>query len=408
MPDFDIGVIGAGPAGSTCAALLARQGLRVALFDRANFPRDKTCGDGITPRGARVLARLGALAAVRAQARAHRGVVFRWAQGEEFSLTFESEPGQPSELLVVPRRILDALILEHALAQGVEFIGGAKVNQVREFDGYCAIDFANGVSRTCKLAVLATGAETQVLRASGLLHGKPPAEHAARTYLENLPRQPDHVTLFFDGVDLPGYGWVFPTSDETANIGCGVFDPRGPSQARRLTQLLASHPLVRDLGPGVRQVGAIQSYPIRTDFRPGHAGTRRRAVIGEAAGLVNPVTGEGIDYAFESAEYLAQAVATHWTSEGPSAALIANYRSRLAGRFAMRFRVYRGMRRTCLNEAGASEFLRTVSHSPQLRKMVADGLFGRSRLSSFLRPGVVGPLAAFAFAGLRARPIFKT
>jgi flavin-dependent dehydrogenase len=122
MPDFDIAIVGAGPAGSSCAALLAQRGHKVALIDRCQFPRDKVCGDGITPRGARALARLGVLPEVLAKAQAHRGVTIRGGAAKSFTIPFERDFSQPSELLVIPRLILDNLLVEHAVRSGAGFM----------------------------------------------------------------------------------------------------------------------------------------------------------------------------------------------------------------------------------------------------------------------------------------------
>jgi geranylgeranyl reductase family protein len=398
MPDFEICIVGAGPAGAATATLLARQGRRVALFDRARFPRDKVCGDGITPRGARALIRLGIYDAVRGAACAHRGVTIRGGEAHSFTIPFERDPGNPSELLVLPRLVLDNLLLEHARRSGATFFGDTKIVAVREeAGGECVLELADGTRVTCNVAVLATGAETQLLRRSEMLAEKPALEHAARAYFENIVGLDDNVTLFFDGVDMPGYGWIFPVSATSANIGCGVFDPRGARQSARLHQLITEHPLLRRLLRGATQATPIAAYPLRTDFTPEFAGKSRRLCVGEAAGLVNPVTGEGIDYAFESAEFLADAVASEWQhSAAPSAQLAARYRASLARRFGLRFRLYRWIQKNCLSAHNTAAFLAKVEHSPLLQRCVVDGLFGRARPRDLLRPGVLWPALSLA------------
>jgi geranylgeranyl reductase family protein len=400
MPDFDIGIVGAGPAGSASAALLARQGLSVALIDRAQFPRDKVCGDGITPRGARALVRLGAFDAIRAVAQAHRGVTIRGGEANSFTIPFERDPHNPSELLVLPRLVLDNLLLEHARRAGATVFVGTKITDVDEPEqGPCALIAADGSRISCQLAVLATGAESQLLRRAKLLEDKPALEHAARTYFEDVSGLDDNVTLFFDGVDMPGYGWIFPVSATSANIGCGVFDARGARQAPRLKQLITEHPLLRRLLRNARQVAPIMAYPLRTDFNPEFAGRSRRLCVGEAAGLVNPVTGEGIDYAFESAEFLAAAVSACWERGAqPGARLAEHYRTALARRFGLRFRLYRWIQRNCLSAHNTAAFLAKVEHSPMLQRCVVDGLFGRARPRDLLRPGVLGPALSLALS----------
>lgn len=401
MGEFDIAIVGAGPAGAACGTLLARQGLKVALLDRARFPRDKVCGDGITPRGTRALERLGILAAVTALAQAHRGVTIRGANGHSCTIPFLRDPDHPSDLLVVPRRILDHLLLEHAIRCGATFLSGIKVIRVEERDaGKCVIHDSTGEIVQSRLVVFATGAESQLLRATGLLATKPLLEHAARVYFDDVDGLDENVTLFFDGVDMPGYGWIFPTGARSANIGCGVFDQRGTRQTKRLEQLLAEHPLLRSLLKNARQLEPIKSYPLRTDFRAEYAGRAPFACIGEAAGLVNPITGEGIDYAFESAEFLAAAVAAHWgrTSAG-TLAVVEDYRRRVQKRFALRFRIYHWVQRHCLSGVNSAEFLALLEVSPSMQRALVNGLFGRTRMSHLLDPRILGPGLRLAWKG---------
>jgi len=403
MSDFDVSIIGAGPAGSLSALLLSRMGLRVALFDRARFPRDKVCGDGITPRGARLLMQLGIVGDIHAQAFAARGVTLRGSDENSFSIAFGRDDAGISDLLILPRLKLDYLLLEHALAAGPRYFEATKVVKVDcDKDGPCRVLLADDRAVTSTVAIIATGAESQLLRKSGLLAQKPAVEHAARVYFDDVKGLDDHVTLFFDGVDMPGYGWIFPTSASSANIGCGVFAQRHRPQAERLRTLIDSHPLLRRQLEGARQTAPIKAYPLRTDFRVEHAGRARILCVGEAAGLVNPITGEGIDYAFESAQFAAEAISSSLARDGGDSAL-AHYRERLRRRFATRFAIYRWVQAKCLSGDRADDFLAAVKASPALRQTVVDGLFGRARPRDYLRPNVLLPALKLAFLGARRK-----
>jgi geranylgeranyl reductase family protein len=421
---FDVCIVGAGPAGSTAAYLLTRQGYSVALVDRARFPRDKTCGDGITPRGARVLARIGALDGVAGQGYACRGVDVRGPGLDgatvEFTMRFidERKRGRtsgPSDLIVLPRHALDDLLLRHALSSGPTYFEATKVVAIETGD-----DLARVVTDTDRVieattVVLATGAESQLLRACGLLTEKPPVEHAARVYFDHVEGLSDRVVLFFDGVDLPGYGWIFPTSPTSANIGCGVFAQdevqagraeRPMPQAQRLEALIATHPLLRTMLVNATQSGPIRGYPLRTDFHRDFAGRDRLLVIGEAAGLVNPITGEGIDYALESAEFLASAYAQHWPLIGVNGArkpapldaagasrITEDYRERLSRRFTRRFSLYRAVQRHALAPGRTPALLTQVAKAPALQRLVVDGLFGRAKPAHLFRPRTLWEIA---------------
>ncbi len=211
----------------------------------------------------------------------------------------------------------------------------------------------------------------------------------------------DRVVLFFDGVDLPGYGWVFPTSPTSANIGCGVFaqdattranGSRPLPQKQRLEQLLATHPLLQRMLAGATQRGPTRAYPLRTDFHRDLAGRDRLVVVGEAAGLVNPITGEGIDYALESAEFLAMAFEAHWprrtraVDTATASRIVEDYRARLSKRFTKRFALYRAVQRHALSPSRMPAILTQVSHATALQRLIVDGLFGRAKPAHLFRP----------------------
>ncbi len=420
---FDICIVGAGPAGSTAACLLARQGLSVALLDRARFPRDKTCGDGITPRGARVLKRIGALDLVMAEGFACRGVDIRGpgidGRAVEFTMRFEAgasdgRTGEPGELIVLPRFALDTLLLRHALSAGPTLFDATKVIDIETRGTHARVLTDSDLRIDAAMVVLATGAESQLLRACGLIDKKPPLEHAARAYFDNVEGLSDRVVLFFDGVDLPGYGWIFPTSPTSANIGCGVFAqggidarnaPRPMPQAQRLEQLLATHPLLIRMLANATQSGAMRAYPLRTDFKREFAGRGRVLVIGEAAGLVNPITGEGIDYALESAEFAAAAIAAHWPASKSSIdasrahRITEDYRARLSKRFTRRFALYRAAQRLALSPARMPALLTQGAHAPALQRLVIDGLFGRAKPAHLFKPATLWQIARLLMRG---------
>jgi menaquinone-9 beta-reductase len=411
---FDVCIVGAGPAGSTAAYLLSRQGLSVALIDRARFPRDKTCGDGITPRGARVLERIGALDRIAQQGFACRGVDVRGpgAFGEtvEFTMRFgRCRAGGPSDLIVLPRLALDDLLLAHARSAGLTYHDATKVVGIETHETHARVVTDSALSIDARTVVLATGAESQLLRACGLLAQKPAVEHAARVYFDEVSGLTDRVVLFFDGVDLPGYGWIFPTSPTSANIGCGAFAQnelppnaahRAMPQAQRLEMLIATHPMLVRMLAGAKRSGPLRAYPLRTDFHRDFAGRERLLVIGEAAGLVNPITGEGIDYALESAEFVAAAFARHWPKRaGPTidaavaTRLTEDYRARLSRRFTRRFGLYRAVQRHALAPARTPALLSHVATVPALQRLVVDGLFGRAKPAHLLRPTTLWEIA---------------
>ena len=218
-------IIGAGPGGSATAHYLAQGGLRVLLLDKTVFPRDKTCGDGMTPRALWVLADMGLLDGLQTQGqRFDRLEVFApW--GHSVGAQLPRVGDWPDYTLVVPRLTLDDAIRQRALASGADFQGGVHVVQVeREGEGVAVKAERRGKTGEFRgrMAVVATGASHKLLLTMGILRQAPPMMLAARAYFEDMAAPPT-MHLRFDGVPLPGYGWVFPLSATSANVGAGYF-----------------------------------------------------------------------------------------------------------------------------------------------------------------------------------------
>jgi len=374
--DYDIAVVGAGPAGSAAAYFLARGGLRVALLDKFEFPRDKTCGDGLTPRAIKLLDEMGVLPQVEARARRCVAITVRQSDEVTYRVELSNLKDLPGQILVLPRLELDDLLREYAVAAGAEFIAQSKVETLeRRPDGGAELQIEDGRRLRCGMVILATGSNATLLRGQGLLKKLPPVNLAARTYFENVEGLDDTTVLFFDGIELPGYGWVFPTGEGTANVGCGVFFDSPTPQPSQLRRLIAEHPYLKRVLRNARQVGPIKGYPLRTDFAPSKSGNEWILVVGEAVGLVNPISGEGIDYALESAQLAAQAILKEW-QDGPTRAIQGRYRAGLAKKFQYQLAVNQLAQRAYMRKGVFEHLLTRGQHKPHLRQALLDECFG--------------------------------
>ena len=245
----DVVVIGAGPGGSATAHFLSARGLDVVLLDRAEFPRDKTCGDGLTPRALRMLREMDLLpriAAVGCPIEAY----------EVVAPNGRSTTARVSGALVVPRLTLDAIILQRAIDSGARF--EPKVNMTRVESG--EVHAEDGRSFRGRVVIIATGAATAVLRRSGIVKEQPRAMLAARAYYEVSGELRPTFQLSFRNVPHPGYGWVFPTGTRTANVGVG-FLPTGRTRP-------APREMERFLNglPGLRQLQPVKAIPSEWTF----------------------------------------------------------------------------------------------------------------------------------------------
>jgi geranylgeranyl reductase family protein len=306
MRTYDALIVGAGPAGSSTAVHLARAGARVLLVDKARFPRDKPCGGGLTGR---------ALKQIPVDP---SPVVERDVDRFELRLRYGSSfaRGHDAPLIrMTQRRRLDAFLVEHAAAAGVEFRDAAGVEAIEPSAAGVAAR-VGGESVRAGVLVGADGANGVVARTIGVddtivrgvaLEGNVPLE-SLRDGLER--------TAVIELAVLPGgYGWVFPKGDH-ANLGVGGWGSEGPRLRDHLARLARAHGVEPGALTGLRG----HRLPMRRLGTP--AGSGRTLLVGDAAGLVDPLSGDGMYEAFVSARLAADAVVAG-DLDGYTAALAA-------------------------------------------------------------------------------------
>ncbi len=296
----DLIVIGGGPAGAAAAARAARGGARVTVFEKGERGRDKVCGDGLTPRAVRALAALGV-----PLDGAHRIDGLRMvANSTVRQLDWPGIPPFPAHGAVWPRRRLDARLMELAEEAGAEVCWGEEAMPVVEGGRAVGVQAAGRTWRA-GMVVLATGAPGPAARALGAERDpREPFGLAIRTYAES----PRHAERYLEacltlrdrhGTPVPGYGWLFPAGDGTVNIGVGALSTMRGFKKLNLHHLQDSYRSLveRDwsLGPDLERPRAWR-LPMSAVRRHGPGWV----AIGDAAGLINPMNGEGIDYGLES------------------------------------------------------------------------------------------------------------
>jgi geranylgeranyl reductase family protein len=320
----DVLVVGAGPAGSAAAAWAADAGLDVVLADKASFPRDKACGDGLTPRAIAELDRLGLTGWLSAHPtnRGLRACGF----GRELYLPW---PGGslPATGSAVPRTELDAVIRAEALGRGATGIQDARaVDVVRQGDRVTGVVFARPSSTpgggkdtftvNCRRLVVADGARSQLGRILGRRwHQSTAYGVAARAYIKSGRSDDEWITSHLelrDGTNqlLSGYGWVFPLGDGEVNLGVGTLaTERRPAEVN-LQRLVGVYTgLRRDDWDLHGEVRAVRSAVLPMGGAVSSVAGANWALIGDAAGCVNPLNGEGIDYGLETGRLIAELLA---------------------------------------------------------------------------------------------------
>ncbi|GAA4540007.1 geranylgeranyl reductase family protein [Pseudonocardia xishanensis] len=309
----DLLVVGAGPAGSAAAAWAARQGMDVVLADSAEFPRDKTCGDGLTPRAIAELDRLGLGPWVRSHG-ANRGLR---AAGFGQELLLEWPGGSlPAEGSAVARTELDDRIRAVALESGATGVTGKAVAVERDGERISGVTFADGRTIACQRLVVADGARSTLGRVLGReWHQDTAYGVAARGYIRSErhddPWISSHLELRGTADEvLAGYGWVFPLHTGEVNIGVGTLaTEKRPAnvQLRALIEHYAN--LRREDWRLSGEVRLVRSALLPMGGAVSGVAGPNWALIGDAAGCVNPLNGEGIDYGLETGRLVAELAA---------------------------------------------------------------------------------------------------
>jgi menaquinone-9 beta-reductase len=368
----DVVIVGAGPGGAATAHFLSQGGLDVLLLDRSDFPRDKTCGDGLTPRALRVLDQMGILADVTTRGCRVDAYEVVAPNGRKTRAPITAHHGA----LVVPRLILDDIILRQAIHSGACFESRVMVERVEPMPGGARLQAAGGRTLEARVAVIATGAAFGLLTRSGILRHQPTAMLAARAYFEDLQAEVDRsFQLRFDRVPMPGYGWVFPTASTSANVGVGFLPRRRAGTAKEAFASFVEGPAVRSMLAGARQAGDLKGYPIRVDFLTAPTFAEHTLLVGEAAGLVNPLTGEGIDYALESGFIAAQHLLGAFAGGFP-VGWLPTYDRLLRERFEKIFRFSEWIRDWYCRPPLLNLLVPLANRRPELRQLLANTVLG--------------------------------
>lgn len=391
-------IVGAGPAGSVCATYLARRGIGVRLVDRSTFPREKVCGDGVTVRAIEVLEDLGLL---------------DWAEDQGFPSSDAITIGAPDRSMlhvpyralglsecekgrVIPRVALDQALVDRAQAAGAVLDEGVRIEALAREGAERVVVLGNrsgeAVSYEAPLVVAADGGQSTFTRTLGLVE-RPADAVAVRRYYEGVTGVPGRIQIHWEPTILPGYGWLFHMKDGRANVGLGIQTRRLAAIDRPLRHLLdvfvTENPAAREALSVARPLGPAKGHPLRMDADRTRKVLDNLLVAGEAAGLVHPLTGEGIAPAMISGRIAAEVIADALAAGRFDALFLAAYQRRVDREFKGFHRAARLLRFMMQRPALLTRQIRRARHDTELARLMVQVVLGDAHPGILLTPNAL-------------------
>lgn len=325
---YDVVVAGGGPAGSAAAWQAVRNGARVLLCDKAEFPRDKPCGDGLTPRAVSYLQKMGLGDEVARFHRLNRATIF---SPSEWELSFPNRPGMPDHGHGIRRTQLDTMLIDHAASAGADVRQGEEVvGAVTDEDGrVTGITLKGGEQVRADAVIAADGAYSPVKRSLKLdsrYHGY--SAIAIRAEMSAVRPDSDsldiHLKISHRGDQLPGYGWVFPLGDGRVNVGLGYVNSyrhwKQINAAELLGQFMTTLPPDWELPPvgALQKSKALQGWRLPMGFTAWPPWRPGVLFAGDAMGAARPVSGAGISKALQSGLAAGECAVAALANGGPT------------------------------------------------------------------------------------------
>ncbi len=371
----DVVVVGAGPAGATAGTLLARAGRSVVVVDKAVFPRDKCCGDGLTTLALRELRQLGLKPSMVPNWKSVDAAWLRSPSGREVCVPL---PGDGIFAATTPRRELDAALVDLAIDAGATVLLGHALNTVRQSSSSVEVDVEGIGSIEARYVIAADGMWSTTRKLLGVSEPGYLGEwHAFRQYARNVTGPAaERLIVWFEPELLPGYMWSFPLPDGRANVGFGVQRDgvrRVQDMRQQWDDLLRRPHVVEALGEGFELEDRHTAWPIPAGIDRATLTTGRVCFVGDAAMATDTMTGEGIGQAVLTGRLAAEAI----IAGGALApdAVAGHYRSTVRHHLLADHKMSALLSKVLSHERGARGAIRVLASSDWTRRNFARWMF---------------------------------
>ena len=383
--NYDVVVVGAGPAGATAAKFLAEKGEKVLLIDKDSFPRDKPCGGGLSVR---TLKRFNYISKDLIASYSFSGRI----HSSSLKYQVRLHKNEPIAAFVL-RKDFDDGLLQLAIEQGTTFMEGKTATDVYILPEKVKIKLNNGEYIESQLVIGADGIWSTIAKKSGLSHYY---HHTGRCLFQEFPlassllddyfteKRIFHFHLRFMGII--GYGWVFPKKD-SVNIGIGEIKPSASQTTNKpnlkefyenyIHLLKESKIIPPTIKLGKIQGGILPLTPLKRTF------TDHVVLCGDAAGLMNPLTGDGIDYAMSSGKIAAEVCTEALEADDTSAFFLSKYQRLWKNDFGKEIKLCLRILKGLLERNSSEKYVRLLSRDTQIVDMVLTLLNNQGRLHEY-------------------------
>ncbi|MBO6574727.1 MAG: geranylgeranyl reductase family protein [Rhodothermales bacterium] len=400
VESFDAIVVGAGPGGATVSALLARKGQRVLVLDKSEFPRDKICGDGISGKSMDAIRELGLEDQLRTrESLGSWGVTFSGPYGDQVSIPFGKQlAGKIAPGFVCAREVFDQVLFDAALDAGAEIrLRTSVTGLLRDGDRVTGVRYRTEDKQVGEIhapvVIGADGAYSIVARELGM--DQLDEKHyvaAVRAYFDNVDGFTDgyFIELHFVDEVIPGYFWIFPMAEGRANVGVGMLSAEIKKRDVKLKPLLdqmIAHPRFRERFRNATQLTPTKGWGLPVGSKPRTMAGDGWMLIGDAASLIDPFTGEGIGNAMVSgmkaAEWLERAAA----KGDYSARFLGGYEQEVLGILRNEFRLSHMMQKLGRWKWLLNTVIAKASRSGELADAISCMFDDLSERKKLLTPG---------------------